>query len=228
MAIKRKKLNDQENHERWLVSYADFITLLFAFFAMLYAIMLIDGGRNKVASHTVIELFTNAQTTLAPQLDLPNLKINKEQNEFNVLQNKLKQEFAEQINQGTIHLNQNTNFLALDLDAEILFDSGKAIPHSVALDLVAQIASVLKEDQHFIQVAGFTDDAPITSNLYPSNWELSSARAAKIVRLLIENNIQPQRLSAVGYGEFQPKADNKTASGRLHNRRVVIRILKDV
>jgi len=228
MAIVRKKLDDKTNHERWLVSYADFITLLFAFFAMLYAIMLIDGGKNQVAGHTVIELFSNAQTTLAPQLDLPNIKTNHEQQEFNLLQNKLNQEFAPQINQGTIKLNQNANFLALDLDAKILFDSGKAVPHIEAQSLVKQIAKVLQDDHHLIQVAGFTDDAPIANSLYPSNWELSSARAAKIVRLLVENNIKPERLSAVGYGEFQPMADNSTKQGRLHNRRVVIRVLKDV
>jgi len=220
----RRRIEEHSNHERWLVSYADFITLLFAFFAMLYAILLIDGGRNQASLHTVFDLFSNPKTTLAPELT--NLKTGNSDEDFNALQNQLRVEFAKQIDAGNINLNQTKQFLAIDLDAKILFDSGRAIPHPEAVSLIAQIAKVLHDDPHAIQVAGFTDDAPIANALYPSNWELSSARAAKIVRMLIEQDIAPQRLSAVGYGEFHPHADNHTDTGRMHNRRVVIRLLK--
>jgi len=222
----RRRTEEHTNHERWLVSYADFITLLFAFFVVMYAVLLVEDDRQVVYSKTLFDLFNNPDSSIKPPL--PNQQSGQEIDEFKLLENKLEQEFADQIAQGTIKLEQSKGFLAIDFDAKILFDSGKAIPHTEALPLIRKIGSVLKDDLHAVQVAGFTDDAPINNALYPSNWELSSARAAKIVRLLTEVEIAPERLSAIGYGQFQPQADNRTADGRLNNRRVVIRVVKNV
>ena len=115
----------------------------------------------------------------------------------------------------------------MELSSSLLFPSGDAIPHQDAFDIIEKISSILAPFDNPIQVEGFTDNLPISTAQYPTNWELSAARAASIVRMLVMDGVQPERLAAVGYGEFQPIADNADAAGRARNRRVVLVISRN-
>ena len=112
--------------------------------------------------------------------------------------------------------------------SSLLFPSGDALPNDAAFDIVEKVAKILAPYKNPIHVEGFTDDVPIHSPRYPTNWELSAARAASIVRLLGNDGVEPSRMAAVGYGEFQPVADNASAEGRAKNRRVVLVISRNL
>jgi Flagellar motor protein len=113
-------------------------------------------------------------------------------------------------------------WVELEMNSELLFASGKAELSAKALPVLAKVAEVIRDVPNVINVEGYTDNVPISTGFYPSNWDLSSARATSVVKELVKNNIPATRLSAVGYGEFHPIADNKDEEGRFKNRRVVL------
>ena len=139
----------------------------------------------------------------------------------------LSMEFDELINQGVVSLETSDEWLELNLPNSLLFGSGDAEPHYDAFDVVEKIATVLNNRDNAVKVEGFTDNQPISTSRYPSNWELSAARAASMVRMLVMEGIEPERLAAVGYGQYQPVARNDTEEGRRRNRRVVLLISRD-
>jgi chemotaxis protein MotB len=138
----------------------------------------------------------------------------------------IREQFSRLLGDGQLHVRANEMWLELELSSSLLFPSGDAIPHQDAFDIIEKISTILAPFDNPIQVEGFTDILPFSTALYPTNWELSAARAASIVRMLAMNGVQPERLAAVGYGEFQPIADNTDAIGRARNRRVVLVISK--
>jgi len=123
-------------------------------------------------------------------------------------------------------VNSTDDWIEVDIKSSVLFPSGAALPSSEARKIVSKVAQLLKEVDNPIHVEGFTDNVPIQNDFYPSNWELSAARAAAVVRLLEASDVAPDRLAAVGYAEFQPVADNSTEDGRAKNRRVSLIISK--
>ena len=135
--------------------------------------------------------------------------------------------FDELINQGVVTLETSDEWLELSLRNSLLFGSGDAEPHYDAFDVVERIAAVLRNRDNAIRVEGFTDNRPINTNAFPSNWELSAARSAAVVRMLSMEGVEAERLAAVGYGEHQPVARNDTEEGRRRNRRVVLLISRD-
>ena len=139
----------------------------------------------------------------------------------------LTMEFDELINQGVVTLESSDRWLELNLPDSLLFSSGAAEPHYDGFELVEKIAGVLRNRDNAVKVEGFTDDRPIRTSAFPSNWELSSSRAAAVVRMLSMEGVEPERLAAVGYGQYQPVARNDTEEGRRRNRRVVLLISRD-
>ena len=139
----------------------------------------------------------------------------------------IRDQFDGLLGDGKLHVRANEMWLELELSSSLLFPSGDAIPHQDAFDIIEKISSILAPFDNPIQVEGFTDNLPISTAQYPTNWELSAARAASIVRMLVMDGVQPERLAAVGYGEFQPIADNADAAGRARNRRVVLVISRN-
>jgi chemotaxis protein MotB len=113
-------------------------------------------------------------------------------------------------------------WVELEMNSELLFASGSAELSSKALPVLEKVAEVVRHVPNVINVEGYTDDVPISTGIYPSNWDLSSARATSVVKELVKNEIPPNRLSAVGYGEFHPIGDNSNEEGRFKNRRVVL------
>jgi chemotaxis protein MotB len=260
----RKKQPPKPNHERWLVSYADFITLLFAFFVVLYASAQVDQrkvGRLALAIQVAFQELgvfpdSNAKVPLVISEPMPfdteqaieNAKHNTElghvssppldtlsgaaaaaeEANLTTLQAELQQALQSEIKMHTVSLHRETEGLVISLREFGFFESGSATLRRSALPAVDRIASILAIRTCRLRIEGHTDNVPIHTAQMASNWELSTARATELVRLLIVRyNFSPQRLSAAGYAEYHPIASNDTESGRAQNRRVDVVILSE-
>jgi chemotaxis protein MotB len=256
---RRKRLHGHSNHERWLVSYADFITLLFAFFVVLYASSQVDHrkvGRLALAiqvafqemgvfpaSTTQIPLDINEPMPFSTVQAIQNVKHNtelgriasapedslaaaSEETDLSTLQQELQQALHGEIALHEVALRRESDGLVISLREFGFFDSGSATIKPGALPALDRIASILAIRTCKLRIEGHTDNIPIHTAQMASNWELSTARATELVRLLIDRHrFAPQRLSAAGYAEYHPVASNLTAQGRAQNRRVDIVIL---
>jgi chemotaxis protein MotB len=252
-AVARRKIAEEHvNHERWLVSYADFITLLFAFFVVMYSISQVNESKYRVLSNTLTAAFHQPEVTIQPvqigeraktdpirlvPLEGTPVKGREDSGgaaptdelpaEFKQISNEIEKALSGLIKQRLVTLRGNELWLEIELNSSLLFESGEAaLDNGKALELLGQIAAILHEQKNPVRVEGFTDNVPIHTSRYPSNWELSSARAVSVVQFFIEEGVDPKRLVAVGYGEYQPIADNGTPEGRSRNRRVVLMISK--
>ncbi|NOV32241.1 flagellar motor protein MotD [Methylomonas sp. ZR1] len=243
---RRRPLQQADNHDRWMVSYADFVTLLFAFFVVMYSISSVNKGKYETFSESLDQaLFHNEKiqkeaepiqvgtipTTIQP-IELPNL-MTAEERELSeeIMQEKrrldeVSQEFQRAlqpfVESQLVGIKQHDFWVELEMNSELLFASGKAELSSKAVPVLQKVAEAVRDVPNVINVEGYTDNVPISTGFYPSNWDLSSARATSVVKELVKNNIPATRLSAVGYGEFHPIADNKDEEGRFKNRRVVL------
>ena len=237
---RRRREEEPINHDRWLVSYADFITLLFAFFVVMYSISSINEGKYKVLSDSMEGIFSQPERAIKPipvgderfkgQSDSDDGESGSgsvAQDPLASIAEQIRDQFDGLLGDGKLHVRANEMWLELELSSSLLFPSGDAIPHQDAFDIIEKISSILAPFDNPNQVEGFTDNLPISTAQYPTNWELSAARAASIVRMLVMDGVQPERLAAVGYGEFQPIADNADAAGRARNRRVVLVISRN-
>ncbi|WP_417549169.1 flagellar motor protein MotD [Methylophaga sp.] len=253
---RRKRHEEHENHERWLVSYADFITLLFAFFVVMYSISSVNEGKYRVLSETLESVFSQPTRSTDPiqmgevsrgqgemvaspgkpdvpdfEIELPELPKERppisEQNlrTINDISQQLSSALSDLITNEDVSIKQTEDWLEVEINSNFLFASGDARLAREAVPVIGQIADVLAPVSNPLQVEGFTDDQPINTPRFPSNWELSAARAASVVNLLDRFGIEPGRMSAIGYGEFKPITDNETELGRQKNRRVVLVIL---
>ena len=245
--IKRRKHIEvePEHHERWMVSYADFITLLFAFFVVMYAISSVNKSKYETFSESLdqalnthienesVEAIKIKQlpTTIQP-IQLPNLitsderqlsdEIIKEKKSLSNVGDKFQEELQGYIDNNLVSIKKHDFWIELEMNSELLFGIGKADLSLKAQLVLAKVAELVRDVPNVINVEGYTDDIPISNGFFPSNWDLSSARATSVVKELVKNNIAPIRLSAVGYGEFHPIGDNKDEEGRFKNRRVVL------
>ena len=236
---RRRRPEEHENHERWLVSYADFITLLFAFFVVMYSISSINEGKYKVLTESLEGIFSQpARSVMAipvgeqsPRGDSREAGSgapDKPRDALAEIAASMREAFGGLIDGEQISLRGTETWLEIELNSSLLFPSGNAIPNDAAFALVEQVAKILAPYQNPIQVQGYTDNLPISTEVYPTNWELSAARAASVVRMLAAHGVDPQRMAAVGYGEFQPVAENAVAEGRARNRRVVLAISREL
>lgn len=237
----RRKFDDEpENHERWLISYADFITLLFAFFVVMYAISAVNLGKYKVFSDALGDAFggkgaAEKVNTEVPNLPIPNpaLKrrnelMKKEKDQMSKLAQDLLSTLAPLVTEGKVRVTQNSRGVSVEINASVLFDPGDARLTPASVEALRAVANLLAADGHNVQVEGHTDNLPIGNTRFPSNWELSSVRASSVVRLFIDAGVAPERLTAVGFSSNQPVADNSTPEGRARNRRVAVTILSGI
>ncbi|HET8711788.1 MAG TPA: flagellar motor protein MotD [Spongiibacteraceae bacterium] len=248
---RRKHSEEHTNHERWLVSYADFITLLFAFFVVMYSISQVNESKYRVLSNTLEDAFNQPELSLKPiqvgetaksnptsliKLNADAIKEKVGQgggeregdlpDDFQQIANKIEQAFGDLMKQNLVSLRGNEEWLEVEMSSSLLFDSGDATLSDKALELLGKVSAILKDRNNAVRVEGFTDDVPIHNSRYPSNWELSSARAAAVVELFVEEGVDASRLVAAGYGEFQPVVPNDSPEHRTKNRRVVLMISK--
>lgn len=235
MKSRRKPLHS--NRERWLVSYADFITLLFAFFVVLYASAQVDKRRVTELSAAIQSAFqelgpfpqgsAGGSTPKEQFVDKPRVE-SSAGGDFTKLENDLKHALARQIERQDVTVYVGSEGLVLSLREAGFFDSASERLRPEGYAGLREVVKVLSEQSHALRIEGHTDNVPIHNSRFASNWELSTARATEIVRFLItEQNFPPERLSAAGYAEFHPVADNLTEEGRRKNRRVDIIVLRE-
>lgn len=237
----RKRYDDDvptEHHERWLISYADFITLLFAFFVVMYAISIVNEGKYQQLSDALGDAFggrgaaTQVNTNVEPVLPLSHI-VNRKRNEaarreherMGVLARDLTATLLPLVKSGQVRVTQNARGVSVEINASVLFDQGQALLQPEASEILQAVGGLLRNDPHRIEVEGHTDDVPIASTVYPSNWELSAARASSVVRLFIDSGVAPARLSALGFAATRPVAPNTDPVGQARNRRVAVMIL---
>ncbi|MFZ6778378.1 flagellar motor protein MotD [Undibacterium sp. Ji83W] len=239
----RKKYHEEpENHDRWLVSYADFITLLFAFFVVMYAISSLNEGKYRVLSNSLTGAFGKVMTVNPRSVDAPTeqkIKLDPLPLVKNRISEGLRKERAQMttmakdiltvleplVREGKVRVTQTSRGITIEINASLLFAPGDARLNIDSIQALKAIAGVLKIDTHAIQVEGHTDNLPIKNSIFPSNWELSAVRASTVARLLTENGVDENRVTAVGQGAKLPVSDNETPEGRARNRRVSVTIL---
>jgi len=245
-----------------MVSYADFITLLFAFFVVMYAISSVNEGKYRVLSESLTQAFSVSAKSLDPiqvgeikrsgdpksvefikrpvvidRSDTPAPVPKKRKGEIRgagdkpltILFEELRASVAEISDKGLVKVQSKDHGVEIEISASILFDSGDAVLSEQAKPAMQKLAEVLMPFPHEVNVQGYTDNIPIQSNIYPSNWQLSAARAASVVQLFAQLGMSPARLSATGFGEYRALENNDSETGRQKNRRVVIfvPVLKD-
>jgi len=217
------------SHERWLVSYADFITLLFAFFTTMYAISTVDAQKmSKMVASMQLALKGDPGPLAAvplPQAGVPQ-PIMPRLDHLVELRQQLAAALQHQIQQGNVEIGVDSRGLVVSIREAGSFASGSAELSDGARALLADIAAPLSEMPHPIRVEGHPDDTPIRTSRFRSNWELSTARATQVIAYLQnELGLPAARLSAAGYGEFHPRVPNASATARAENRRVDLVIL---
>jgi chemotaxis protein MotB len=244
---RRREADEHENHERWLVSYADFITLLFAFFVVMYALSSINEGKYRVMSDSISSAFrsipgstsgeqvainTSINTPLSIAIPTkrlpPNVKTDATQavkrDRLRNMAKELNKALAPLVDEGKVKVTEGALGITVDINASVLFAPGDARLDLGAVRALAAVAQILAPTDFPIIVEGHTDNTPISTPQFPSNWELSGMRASSVVRLFIETGVDGRRLTATGYADQRPLADNATADGRQRNRRVAITI----
>jgi chemotaxis protein MotB len=238
--------------DRWLVSYADLVTLLLAFFTTLYAASTVDATRVAPLSSSVRDAFDlpappdagaavaappDAGAAVAAPPDagaaegqptvVPPVEIGAGQAAMDELRRALDAALADAIAESRVEVTQDIRGLVVSMPDEAAFPSGGIEIASLALGVIDRVAGAVRDLSHPIQIEGHTDDLPIRTARYGSNWELSTARAAAVVAYLIGvAGVEPTRLSAAGYGEFHPRVPNSSAANRARNRRIEIVVLE--
>ena len=238
----RKKYDDDsDSHDRWMVSYADFITLLFAFFVVMYALSSINEGKYRVLSHSLVNAFgrvpapkvhgetvpTGLPLALPPR-NRNSDALRREREQLTGMARNIQDVLAPLVQQGKVRVTQSARGVNVEINASVLFAPGDARLSGDSIEALRAVAEVLRNDDHAIQVEGHTDSVPIRNAQFPSNWELSAVRASSVIRLFIDGGIAEKRLTAVGHGSTQPVGPNDTVEGRLRNRRVSVMILSSL
>lgn len=241
----RRKRAEHDNHDRWLISYADFVTLLFAFFVVMYSISSVNEEKYKTFGNSLSIAFakqpittstvpagvvTNQQDQMLKALvDRRTARLGEQQRKIQErmknLASGLSEVMASLINQRTVSVNQTKRGVVIDISASTLFRTGEATLQPGLLDVLRQVAAVLSKEELPIEVEGHSDDIPIATAQFPSNWELSSARASSVVRMLIDNGVPAKRLAVVGLASNQPLVPNNSPENRARNRRVTVTIM---
>lgn len=243
MGLKKRKHVEHENHERWLVSYADFITLLFAFFVVLYATSEADVKKQQQVQEEMKKQFSgffgsgqpdghyntdSSHTSLIPP-PLPTYPPvgSGVQEEKDYVQRKLRRELDEDEYQDVVEaIHPDAYGVRIKLDSGSIFPSGSADLRGDAVLALEKIGRLLRDSNRKIIIEGHTDSQPVGKGPYPSNWELSAARATKIARFLVQRlKVDPSKVIPIAYAANKPVATNATAEGRAKNRRIEILII---
>ncbi len=233
----KHKHEEHENHERWLVSYADFITLLFAFFVVMYSISSVNVGKYRTVSESIKAALNPVVAPPASKavfsldsskaaLTSPNAPGSKEV-VIRKLRNLVKA-IKDSAHMSLVRITEQVNGdIVITIPDQLLFNSGEAAIRSEALPFLEGVSAAIVELNRHTRVEGHTDNVPIRTALFPSNWELSAARAVMVVRVLSElYGVTADHLSAVGHADTRPVMPNADADQRAKNRRVEVVILE--
>ncbi|MBC7781541.1 MAG: OmpA family protein, partial [Proteobacteria bacterium] len=220
---RRRVAEEPESQDRWLVSYADFITLLFAFFVVMYAISQVNESKYRVLSDSLVQAFQNPSRL--PDADNPTnpprsilgleqggiigpapgspeeVAIRTMMGEMKELGAELSKLLDPLVKEGLVRVSETRQGLVIEINASVLFRSGQSALEPQATRILAEVARVLAATRSAISVEGHTDNVPIATPAFASNWELSASRAATVVRLFVETGINAARLTAIGHAD---------------------------
>lgn len=288
---RRQHHEEHTNHEAWAIPYADLMTLLLAFFVVMYAISSLNEGKYRVLADALSSAFGGQPRAIRPiqlgatqlrgsSFDRPSLQTPDSKNgpaaaspinaprmlqvldiptfghqarptaadstsdsssansdaaraqarqheQLHSIGKRIQDALSDLVRQKLVTVRRANAFLEVEIQSDILFASGAATPSPLAVDTVRRLAQILRHEPNAVRVEGYTDNQPIRTLRFPSNWELAAARAGNVVHELVASGVAPDRLAVVGYGEHQPVADNATIEGRNANRRVLLVILAD-
>jgi len=246
------------NHEAWAIPYGDLVTLLLAFFVVMYAVSSVNAGKYRVASDSLSAAFAGTPRTMEPvpvgdktakakgddamaglkpnqaiqfpdKVETPSeAKAGAEdalQSQLRQMTDDLQNAMQVLIDQDMIRVERAPSWVEVEIKTDILFPSGSAEIGTAAVPILERLAAILAERPYPIRIEGHTDNRPIKTAQFPSNWELSAARASRIVRLFEQSGITSNRMVVAGMGENQPLGENESAAGRNRNRRVAVVIL---
>jgi len=238
--------DDRENHDRWLVSYADFITLLFAFFVVMYSLSSINEGKYRVLSEALVSAFRSgapnasagqirpastpeavaASPAPEPTAERARTQARRqaEMRRMTSMADEIRRVLEPLTQGGQVSVSEGAHGVSVEINASVLFAPGDATLGPSAAAALRAVADVLARAAFPITVEGHTDNIPIGTPRFPSNWELSAVRASSVVRLFIEAGVDGGRLTAAGYADQRPLTDNTNEVGRARNRRVTILI----
>jgi chemotaxis protein MotB len=231
----RRRAHEHPNHERWLVSYADFITLMFAFFTTMYAISTVDAKKLSAMVESTQEAFEPKATSTAggrilvgtkpmPKLSMgagPGGEVGLAD-----LQKQITERLAKQIAERRVEIEKDRRGLVISIREAGAFAVGSADLSGDAQSLLQDLGSVLSGIGNQVRVEGHTDDIPIHTARFASNWELSTTRATTVIAFLLEHaGVQPDHVAAAGYAEYHPRVANSSDANRTRNRRVDLIIL---
>lgn len=257
----RKKHEEHQNHEAWAIPYGDLITLLLAFFVVMYSMSSINEDKYRVLSDSLVAAFRGTPTTPTPvrfknqeqgeKEKARSLAIGRsvpgsasEADRMRVMQAKkvedppgdpaalvkmasaVKEALQDLIDAGSVRVRESEMWLEIEINADILFPSGVAQTTKESAPILDRLATILAPFPNAISVEGHTDNRPIRTAVFPSNWELSAARAANVVQRFTRAGVDGLRMEVTGLGEYHPVASNDTAEGRNRNRRVTIVVLQ--
>lgn len=280
MARRRQHHEEHLNHEAWAIPYGDLVTLLLAFFVVMYAISSVNEGKYRVVADALSAAFGGAPRTIRPlqigqhqlrggafdhpsvvntgarrgpaepipvEIPMPLRRrdalpeaaaqaqaksrtpgqagTGNDIRQLQLLGSRIEEALDALVQRGLVRVRRGHGYLEVEIQSDLLFPSGAAMPTATALATVRQLAGILRDAPNAVRVEGYTDDQPIRTLLFRSNWDLSVARATSVVHELVAQGIAPTRLAAMGYGQYQPVADNTTIAGRNANRRVELVIL---
>ena len=280
---RKKHHEEHSNHEAWAIPYGDLVTLLLAFFVVMYAISSVNEGKYRVLSDSLTVAFNGAPKSIEPvqvgvrpaggrdavdtgslnraslsgadtsalaRIPVPSANLAPERDlgltadevagierlaqaqrlrseQIGALAVDVEAAMSDMIASGQLAVRRGDDWLEVDIRADTLFSSGSAVLGQSAIEAIEKLALVLRTGTSQIRVEGHTDNIPIRTASFPSNWELSAARAAGVVRILSDRGVAPSRLSVLGLGEYQPRESNASGAGRLANRRVLLVIQAD-
>jgi chemotaxis protein MotB len=245
---RRRRHEEHENHEAWAIPYGDLVTLLLAFFVVMYAMSTVNEGKYRVLSDSLSEAFNGAPHSAhavadgggtGGRVELPQNQVQKifsaagsapgpalgDSAELAKVADDVSNAMGTLVAAGEVHVRRLQNSVVVDISSDILFPSGVAHLSGNAAPALQHLAEALKPFTNAIRVEGYTDDRPINTAEFPSNWELSAARAASVVHLFMDHGIGPDRLAVMGFGQYRPANTNNNVTGRNSNRRVAVVIL---
>ena len=277
MPRRRKRQEEHTNHEAWAIPYGDLITLLLAFFVVMYALSSVNEGKFRVLSESLTAAFRG--TPMSPEpiqvgslaralhsapagdagtiipMDIARPRALLDPRDFDafgrdaggmsggeglredelqeaargmsLIADLIQRAVAPLIDADLIRMRREHFWVEVEINTSLLFASGSAEIFPAARPVLDELSGILEDLPVRVHVEGFTDDVPISTAQFPSNWELSAARASSVLRMLVENGLDPTTMAAIGFGEYRPIADNETPEGRRQNRRVTIVILAD-
>ncbi|MEP7184809.1 MAG: flagellar motor protein MotD [Rhodanobacter sp.] len=258
--MRKKRQEEHLNHEAWAIPYADLMTLLLAFFVVMYAVSVVNKGKYRVMSESMTDAFNGHPAAIVPvaggktgAIAPPSVPATNDASSSPIrlpiplrgtpaapateraveagpakpstlarIEDQIQQALQPLIDRKLVILRRTPDRLEIEIRTDILFSSGAAQLSASASRVLVGVASILGPFPNALRVEGFTDNVPINTPIYPSNWELSAARAASVARLFAGHGVAPGRLGIVGWGQVRPIADNATNDGRNQNRRVLV------